>query len=56
MEGVDRENSFSVGLAQPDVNRSRRGVVVPQGEILALMTWKEERKSLMSAMESNGII
>jgi hypothetical protein len=52
MEGVDRENSSSAGMAQPDGNRNR-GVVVQEGEILALMTWKEERKSLMSAMESN---
>ena len=55
MEGVDRENSYSVGMAQPDGNRNRE-VVVQRGEILVLMTWKEERKSLMSAMESNGII
>jgi hypothetical protein len=55
MEGIDRETSFSVGMAQPDGNRNR-GVVVQRGEIFALMTWKEERKSLMPAMESNGII
>jgi hypothetical protein len=57
MGGVDRENSFSVGMAQPDGNRNR-GVVVqePEGEILALMTWKKERKSLMCAIESSGII
>ena len=55
MEGVGRENSSSVGMAQPDGNRNR-GAVVQKGEILALMTWKEERESLVSAMESNGII
>jgi hypothetical protein len=55
MEGVDRETSFSVGTAQPDGNPNR-GVVVQEGEILALMTWKEERKSLEPAMESSGII
>jgi len=50
MEGVDRENSFSTGMAQPDGNWNR-GTVVQEGENLALMTWKEERKSLMSPNE-----
>jgi hypothetical protein len=45
MEGVDRENSFSAGVAQPDGNRNH-GVVVLEGEILALTTWKEERKEV----------
>jgi hypothetical protein len=55
MEGVYREKSFSVGMAQLDGNRNR-GVVGQKGEILALMTWKEERKRKMSATESNWII
>jgi len=55
MEGVDRENSFSVGMVQSDGNRNR-GAVVQKREILALVTWKEERKNLMFAMEPNGII
>ena len=52
MEGVDRETSFSAGMAQPDGNRNR-GVLVQEGEPLDLVTWKEERKSLMSP--TNGI-
>lgn len=55
MEGVSRENSFSVGMAQLDGNRNR-GAVIQRGEILALMTWQEERKSMMSATESKCII
>jgi len=55
MEAVDRETSFSAGMAQPDGSRNR-GVLVQEGEVLALMTWEEERESLMPAKESNGII
>lgn len=51
MEGVDRENSFPLGMAQPDRNRNR-GVVVQGGEISALTTWIEERKNVRSC---NGI-
>ena len=47
MEVVDRENLFSLGMAQPDRNRDH-GVVVQGGEILALTTWREERKNLRS--------
>jgi hypothetical protein len=53
MEGIGRENSSSVGMAQPDGNRNRGEVVVQEGEILALMTWQEERKSLMCGVYSN---
>lgn len=54
MEGVDQENSFSVGMAQLDGNRNR-GVVVQKGEILilALMTWEEKRKT--RSLCGNGI-
>ena len=43
MEGVYRETSFSVGMAQLDGCRNR-GVVGQRGEIWALMTWKEEKE------------
>ena len=52
MEEVDRGNSFSTGMEQPDGNWA----VAQEEENLALMTWKEERKSLMSPTKSNGII
>lgn len=55
MEEVDRGNSFSTGMEQPDGNWNR-WAVAQEGENLALMTWKEERKSLMSPTKSNGII
>ena len=53
MEGVDRECPSSAEVAQPDGNRNCG--VAREGETLALMPWKEGRKSLMSAMESNNI-
>ena len=53
MVGVDRETSFSAGTVQPDGDRNR-GTVVREGMSLALVTWKEERKGLISAMKLNG--
>ena len=58
MVGIDRENSSSAGMAQPDEDQNSG--VAQEGGTLALMPWGKEGMGLMSTRtgtrESNNII